>query len=62
LAGLAEAVDDALESGVDALVVVGGNGQSIGGGMRIVQEAVLDDGLLDLFIVSRLSKRLSGLA
>ncbi|WP_254785420.1 hypothetical protein [Arthrobacter sp. ok362] len=30
--------------------------------MRIVQEAVLDDGLLDLFISSRLSKRLSGLA
>jgi diacylglycerol kinase (ATP) len=120
-AGLARAVDRALDSGVDALVVVGGdgmvhlglnalagagaiagarveagvadvagagtrasagarggiggrvtadgecwqqgamlisvaNGQSIGGGMRITPGAVLDDGLLDLFIVSRVSR------
>ena len=32
------------------------NGQSIGGGMKIVPEAVLDDGHLDLFIVSKLSR------
>ncbi|SDK58603.1 diacylglycerol kinase [Arthrobacter sp. ov407] len=40
----------------DAMLISVANGQSIGGGMRIVPEAVLDDGHLDLFIVSRLSR------
>lgn len=40
----------------DAMLISVANGQSIGGGMRIVPEAVLDDGRLDLFIVSRLSR------
>ncbi|MEY9777659.1 diacylglycerol kinase family protein [Arthrobacter sp. MW3 TE3886] len=39
-----------------AMLISVANGQSIGGGMRIVPEAVLDDGYLDLFIVSRLSR------
>ena len=39
-----------------AMLISVANGQSIGGGMRIVPEAVLDDGHLDLFIVSRLSR------
>ena len=40
----------------DAMLISVANGQSIGGGMRIAPEAVLDDGLLDLFIVSRVSR------
>ncbi|PVZ56636.1 diacylglycerol/lipid kinase family protein [Arthrobacter sp. H-02-3] len=39
-----------------AMLISVANGQSIGGGMRITPEAVLDDGLLDLFIVSRVSR------
>ncbi|WP_018775189.1 diacylglycerol/lipid kinase family protein [Arthrobacter sp. 131MFCol6.1] len=39
-----------------AMLISVANGQSIGGGMMIVPEAVLDDGYLDLFIVSRLSR------
>ena len=39
-----------------AMLISVANGQSIGGGMRIVPEAVLDDCYLDLFIVSRLSR------
>ena len=39
-----------------AMLISVANGQSIGGGMKIVPEAVLDDGHLDLFIVSRLSR------
>jgi diacylglycerol kinase (ATP) len=39
-----------------AMLISVANGQSIGGGMRIVPEAALDDGYLDLFIVNRLSR------
>ena len=39
-----------------AMLISVANGQSIGGGMRIVPGAALDDGYLDLFIVSRLSR------
>lgn len=39
-----------------AMLISVANGQSIGGGMKIVPEAVLDDGHLDLFVVSRLSR------
>jgi diacylglycerol kinase (ATP) len=39
-----------------AMLISVANGQSIGGGMRIAPEAALDDGLLDLFIVGRVSR------
>ena len=39
-----------------AMLISVANGQSIGGGMKVTPDAVLDDGLLDLFIVSRLSR------
>ena len=39
-----------------AMLISVANGQSIGGGMRITPDAVLDDGYLDLFIVSPLSR------
>lgn len=39
-----------------AMLISVANGQSIGGGMKITPDAVLDDGFLDLFIVSRLSR------
>ncbi|MET1064347.1 MAG: YegS/Rv2252/BmrU family lipid kinase [Arthrobacter sp.] len=39
-----------------AMLISVANGQSIGGGMKITPGAVLDDGLLDLFIVSPLSR------
>lgn len=39
-----------------AMLISVANGQSIGGGMRIVPGAALDDGYLDLFIVNRLSR------
>jgi diacylglycerol kinase (ATP) len=39
-----------------AMLISVANGQSIGGGMRITPDARLDDGLLDLFVVSPLSR------
>lgn len=39
-----------------AMLISVANGQSIGGGMRITPDARLDDGVLDLFVVSPLSK------
>ena len=39
-----------------AMLISVANGQSIGGGMRITPNALLDDGCLDLFIVSPLSR------
>ncbi|MET3949635.1 YegS/Rv2252/BmrU family lipid kinase [Arthrobacter sp. UYEF36] len=39
-----------------AMLVSVANGQSIGGGMKVTPDAVLDDGYLDLFIVSPLSR------
>lgn len=39
-----------------AMLISVANGQSIGGGMRIVPDAAPDDGLLDLFIVKPLSR------
>lgn len=41
---------------LDAMLVAVGNGQSYGGGMRICPEARLDDGLLDVTVVSRISR------
>lgn len=40
----------------DALLVSAGNAESLGGGMRIVPEAELSDGLLDVCIVSPMSR------
>lgn len=39
-----------------AMLISVANGQSIGGGMRITPDARLDDGMLDLFVVSPLSR------
>jgi diacylglycerol kinase (ATP) len=39
-----------------AMLISIANGQSIGGGMRITPDARLDDGMLDLFVVSPLSR------
>ena len=41
---------------VSAMLIAVSNGVSIGGGMKITPDAELDDGELDLFIVSALSK------
>jgi len=40
----------------DAMLVSVANGRSIGGGMKIVPDARLDDGMLDLFIVDRMPR------
>lgn len=42
---------------VDATLVAVGNGPSFGGGLRITEGAVLDDGLLDVVVVRPLSRR-----
>lgn len=39
-----------------AMLISVANGQSIGGGMKVTPDAVLDDGFLDLFIVKPLSR------
>lgn len=39
-----------------AMLISVANGQSIGGGMKVAPDAVLDDGYLDLFIVRPLSR------
>jgi diacylglycerol kinase (ATP) len=49
-------VVDGVASRVDALLISVANAESIGGGMRIVPDAELDDGLLDLFIVAPMSR------
>lgn len=49
-------VVDGVPRRTDAMLVAVANGRSIGGGMRIVPEAAYDDGALDLFIVSPLSR------
>jgi len=41
---------------VEAMLVSVANNRSLGGGMRIVPDADLADGLLDLFIVARMSR------
>ncbi|MBB6403883.1 YegS/Rv2252/BmrU family lipid kinase [Arthrobacter sp. AZCC_0090] len=47
---------DGASSREGAMLISVANGQSIGGGMRIVPDAAPDDGLLDLFIVKPLSR------
>jgi diacylglycerol kinase (ATP) len=41
---------------VDAMLVAVGNGPSFGGGLRITEGAVLDDGLLDVVIIKTMTK------
>lgn len=41
---------------LDALMVSAGNGVSLGGGMKITPDALLDDGLLDIMLVRPLSR------
>nr|WP_022899038.1 diacylglycerol kinase family protein [Humibacter albus] len=47
---------DGVAENVDAMLVSVANGRSIGGGMKIVPDARLDDGMLDLFIVDRMPR------
>jgi diacylglycerol kinase (ATP) len=47
---------DGVEQQVDANMVSIGNGVSLGGGMKITPDALLDDGLLDVMIVRPLSR------
>ena len=49
-------VVDGVAREVSAMLIAVSNGVSIGGGMKITPDAELDDGELDLFIVSALSK------
>ncbi|QIK76505.1 diacylglycerol kinase [Nocardioides piscis] len=41
---------------LDAMVVAVGNGPSYGGGLRIAEGALLDDGLLDVVIIKEMTK------
>jgi diacylglycerol kinase (ATP) len=47
---------DNLQLTLDAMLVAIGNGPSFGGGLRITEGAVLDDGLLDVVIIKPMSK------
>ena len=46
--------DETLEH--EAMLVAVGNGPSYGGGLRIAEGALLDDGLLDVVLITRMSK------
>ena len=48
---------DGEEQRFDAMLVAVGNGPSFGGGLRITEGAVLDDGLLDVVVIKPMSKR-----
>lgn len=47
---------DGAERRVEAMLVAVGNGPSFGGGLRITEGALLDDGLLDVVIIKTMSK------
>jgi diacylglycerol kinase (ATP) len=47
---------DGDEHRFDAMMVAVGNGPSFGGGLRITEGALLDDGLLDVVVITRMSK------
>jgi diacylglycerol kinase (ATP) len=47
---------DGRELTLDAMLVAVGNGPSFGGGLRITEGAVLDDGMLDVVIIKPMSK------
>lgn len=42
---------------LDAMLVAVGNGPSFGGGLRITEGALIDDGMLDVVIIKPMSKR-----
>jgi diacylglycerol kinase (ATP) len=48
---------DGTPSETDAVLVAVANNTSLGGGMLVTPDAVLDDGLLDVFVVQPLSRR-----
>lgn len=47
---------DGVTHRLDAMLVAVGNGPSFGGGLRITEGALLDDGLLDVVIIKPMSK------
>ncbi len=47
---------DGVARRLDAMLVAVGNGPSFGGGLRITEGALLDDGLLDVVIIKPMSK------
>ena len=47
---------DGVERRLDAMLVAVGNGPSFGGGLRITEGALLDDGLLDVVIIKPMSQ------
>ncbi len=47
---------DGVQRRLEATLVAVGNGPSFGGGLRITEGAVLDDGLLDVVIIKPISK------
>lgn len=47
---------DGEEKHLEAMLVAVGNGPSFGGGLRITEGAVLDDGLLDVVVIKPMSK------
>jgi diacylglycerol kinase (ATP) len=47
---------DGRELSLDAMLVAVGNGPSFGGGLRITEGALLDDGMLDVVIIKPMSK------
>lgn len=52
-----EVVVDGVPQEVAGTLVSVGNARSVGGGITLLPDAVVDDGLLDLLIVDRLSRR-----
>jgi diacylglycerol kinase (ATP) len=49
-------VFDGIELKVKGMLVSAGNNVSLGGGMRVTPNAILDDGLLDVMVVGKLSR------
>ncbi len=47
---------NALSRQLDAMLVAVGNGPSFGGGLRITEGALLDDGMLDVVVIKPMSK------
>ncbi|NYE94982.1 diacylglycerol kinase (ATP) [Psychromicrobium silvestre] len=47
---------DGVPEEIEAMLIATANGQSLGGGMKITPEAVMNDGELDLFVVAPMSR------